>query len=296
VTSTTANVLALAVSTGAVGLATGTGTIGVGRYAANPVAADPPGSTGPYYDVEVNSGNEFTSVVILVCTLGPGGNTLDWWDGNDWTAFSDQTFDAAKSCVTATVTDLTSPSLSELVGTPIAVTTGAASTAGGQGYWEAGADGGIFAFGDAQFYGSMGGKTLNAPVVNMAATPDGQGYWEVASDGGIFAFGDASFYGSMGGQPLNSPIVDLVPTADGQGYWEVGADGGIFAFGDASFYGSMGGQPLNQPVVSMMGTPSGKGYWEVAKDGGIFAFGDASFYGSMGGQPLNSPIVGAART
>ena len=65
-------------------------------------------------------------------------------------------------------------------------------------------DGGLFAFGDAAFYGSMGGQHLNQPVVGLAATPDGRGYWEVASDGGLFAFGDATFYGSMGGQPLNN--------------------------------------------------------------------------------------------
>ena len=75
------------------------------------------------------------------------------------------------------------------------------------GYWEVASDGGIFAFGTANFYGSMGGKPLNKPIVGMAATPDGGGYWEVASDGGIFAFGDAQFYGSMGGKPLNEPIV-----------------------------------------------------------------------------------------
>jgi hypothetical protein len=31
------------------------------------------------------------------------------------------------------------------------------------------ADGGIFAFGDAQFYGSMGGKTLNEPITSGAS-------------------------------------------------------------------------------------------------------------------------------
>jgi len=58
-------------------------------------------------------------------------------------------------------------------------------------------DGGIFNFGDAGFFQSMGGKHLNAPIVGVAGTPDHQGYWEVASDGGVFAFGDAQFYGSM---------------------------------------------------------------------------------------------------
>ena len=57
-------------------------------------------------------------------------------------------------------------------------------------------DGGIFSFGDAQFYGSTGAIALNDPIVAMAPTPDGRGYWLVASDGGIFTFGDAAFYGS----------------------------------------------------------------------------------------------------
>jgi hypothetical protein len=84
-----------------------------------------------------------------------------------------------------------------------------AATPNGGGYWEVASDGGIFAFGDAQFYGSMGGHPLNQPIVGMAATPNGGGYWEVASDGGIFAFGDALFSGSMGGKPLNEPIVGM---------------------------------------------------------------------------------------
>ena len=86
---------------------------------------------------------------------------------------------------------------------------GMAATPDGDGYWEVASDGGIFAFGDAGFHGSMGGQHLNKPVVGMAATPDGDGYWEVASDGGIFAFGDAGFHGSMGGMQLNEPVVDL---------------------------------------------------------------------------------------
>jgi len=53
-------------------------------------------------------------------------------------------------------------------------------------------DGGIFAYGDAVFYGSTGGLPLNKPIVGMAATPSGHGYWLVASDGGIFAYGTPS--------------------------------------------------------------------------------------------------------
>jgi len=151
----------------------------------------------------------------------------------------------------------------------------------GRGYWEVASNGAVFAYGDAQFYGSMGGHPLNQPIVGMAATPDGRGYWLVASDGGIFAYGDAQFYGSMGGRPLNQPIVGIAATPQG-GYWEVASDGGIFSFGPgAQFYGSMGGHPLNRPVVGMAATPTGGGYWEVATDGGLFSFGPgAQFYGS----------------
>ncbi|MGH9089973.1 MAG: hypothetical protein ACRDZR_01110 [Acidimicrobiales bacterium] len=165
-----------------------------------------------------------------------------------------------------------------------------------QGYWEVASDGGIFSFGTAQFYGSMGGKPLNAPVNGIAGTPTGGGYWEVASDGGLFAFGNAQFYGSMGGKPLNQPVVGIAAAPTGGGYWEVASDGGIFAFGSAQFYGSMGGKPLNQPVVGIAAAPTGGGYWEVASDGGIFAFGSAQFYGSMGGKPLNQPVNGIATT
>ncbi len=79
----------------------------------------------------------------------------------------------------------------------------------GTGYWEVASDGGIFSYGDATFYGSMGGKHLNKPIVGIAANPTGGGYWEVASDGGIFSFGDAAFLGSTGGIVLNQPMVGI---------------------------------------------------------------------------------------
>jgi hypothetical protein len=165
-----------------------------------------------------------------------------------------------------------------------------APDAPGPGYRLVASDGGVFAFGNAPFFGSMGGTPLVAPVVGSADTPSGRGYWEVASDGGVFAFGDARFFGSMGGTRLQRPVVGMTATSDGGGYWLVASDGGVFAFGDASFLGSMGATRLNAPVVGMA-APAGGGYWLVASDGGVFAFG-APFYGSVGGQPLNMPVVG----
>ncbi len=76
-----------------------------------------------------------------------------------------------------------------------------------QGYWLTASDGGVFSFGDANFYGSLAATKLNAPVVGITPTPDGKGYWLTASDGGVFSFGDANFYGSLAATKLNAPVV-----------------------------------------------------------------------------------------
>ena len=132
---------------------------------------------------------------------------------------------------------------------------GIASTPDGGGFWLVASDGGVFTFGDAQFYGSMGATHLDAPIVGMASTKDGHGYWLVASDGGVFAFGDAPFLGSMGGKSLNAPMVAIAANPDAVGYWTAAADGGVFAFGDAPFFGSMAGAQLNAPVTGIATNP-----------------------------------------
>jgi hypothetical protein len=203
------------------------------------------------------------------------------------------------------------------------------------GYRLVATDGGIFAFGEAPFYGSTGNIKLNKPINAMAATPSAAGYWMVASDGGIFAFGDAQFFGSTGGTRLDHPVVGMATTPTGRGYWLATAGGQVFPFGEAGPHGSMASPPsqpivgiastpggggywlagrdgrvyplgdardlgsagnLSQPVVAIAATPSGGGYWLLSSDGGLFGFGDAGFYGSMGGRPLNQPIVGIAPT
>jgi hypothetical protein len=66
----------------------------------------------------------------------------------------------------------------------------------GNGYWLVAADGGVFTYGDAPFYGSMGGTALKRPVTGMASALSGGGYYLVASDGGVFTFGSAAYRGS----------------------------------------------------------------------------------------------------
>jgi len=140
-----------------------------------------------------------------------------------------------------------------------------ASTPDGQGYWLVASDGGIFSFGDAQYFGSTGSIHLNKPIVGMDPTPDGLGYWLVASDGGIFSFGDAQYFGSTGSIHLNEPIVGIASTPDGQGYWLVASDGGIFNFGNAQFSGSLAGG--SERIVGMVVNPSSVGYSLVGTDG-----------------------------
>ena len=163
------------------------------------------------------------------------------------------------------------------------------------GYRLVASDGGVFAFGNSRYYGSLGNLHLNAPIVGAVPTVDDHGYWLVASDGGVFSFGDARFYGSTGNVHLAQPVVGMAAAPDGQGYWLVARDGGVFSFGPgARFRGSTGGIHLRAPVVNIAADPANSGYWLFASDGGVFSFGGAPFYGSTGGIALTRPVVGAA--
>jgi hypothetical protein len=189
---------------------------------------------------------------------------------------------------------------------PVVVSTPPAPAAPQHGYWLVGADGGIFSYGDANFYGSTGNLRLNRPVVGITPTVDRGGYWLVATDGGIFAFGDSGFYGSIPGlgiapagtktpRALNAPIVGMVPSTNGGGYFMVAADGGVFAFGNARFAGSCPGiGGCAGTAVAVMPDATGNGYWLVTNTGNIYTFGDAAYYGAPGPQP--SPVTSAVRT
>jgi streptogramin lyase len=169
------------------------------------------------------------------------------------------------------------------------------------GYWLAGRDGGVFAFGGAHFFGSLPSVNIrpSEPIVAMASTPDGNGYWLVGSDGGVFAFGGAHFFGSLPSDHIRpaEPIVAMASTPDGNGYWLVGSDGGVFGFGDARFFGSLPSRGIKpaDPVTRMVATPTGLGYWLVGSDGGIFALGDARFFGSLPSRGISpgSAVVGS---
>ncbi len=157
-----------------------------------------------------------------------------------------QTFgDAAKFGDTTTLVRTRFPG--GFNGSPVAL----AATPDGKGYWEVHSDGGVFAFGDAHFFGSAAGRHLAAPVVAIAPTADGKGYWLATADGNVFGFGDAAVAGSMAGRPLNQPIVGIARNVGGTGYWLAARDGGVFAFGGAPFLGSMVGKFLARPIFAI---------------------------------------------
>jgi glucose/arabinose dehydrogenase len=131
----------------------------------------------------------------------------------------------------------------------------------------------------ARFFGSMGGRALEAPMVAMASTRSGNGYWTVASDGGVFTFGDARFFGSAGNLRLVSPVVSIAPRRQNDGYWLLARDGGIFSYGNARFHGSAAGRA--GPFVDLAANGRGTGYWATNARGTVSAFGSARSFGSL---------------
>ena len=134
---------------------------------------------------------------------------------------------------------------------------GMAATPDGGGYWLVASDGGIFNFGDAGFYGSMGGQHLEHAVVGMAATPDGEGYWLVAPTAASSPSATPCFYGrwaaSTSTRPSSGwpprPMVGLLAGGRRRRHLQLSARG---------FFKSMGGQHLDAPVVGMAVTPDGR--------------------------------------
>jgi N-acetylmuramoyl-L-alanine amidase len=131
-----------------------------------------------------------------------------------------------------------------------------ARTRDGGGYWLVARDGGIFAFGDAPFYGSSGNTALPAPVVGMVATGDGRGYWIVLGNGQLRAFGDAA---GISTSPIASTGFSLV--------------GQVVAI-DPGHNGGNGSDPayINQPIwngretetCDTTGTETDAGYTEAS--------------------------------
>jgi NlpC/P60 family protein len=155
-------------------------------------------------------------------------------------------------------------------------------------------DGGVFALGGAPFYGSMGGKRLNQPMVDIVAGASGRGYATVAADGGVFAFGDfrPPATNPLPGTKLRAPVVAAARQGD-FGLLLTAADGGVFALGGAAFHGSAATLSLARPMTGIAADPKGNGYWLTALDGGVFTYGAGAGYF---GNAVSNPGCGATTT
>jgi hypothetical protein len=150
-----------------------------------------------------------------------------------------------------------------------------AATPSGNGYWLVASDGGVFAFGDASFYGSTGDLNLVAPVVGVAPSAGGQGYWLVAQDGGVFAFGAARYRGSAYGTGVHD--VSAIAATDDDGYLVAHSSGAVDAFGTDA--------PSAHPLANSGGAPTvglayrdRHGYWSAQAAGAAVASASTSLH------------------
>ena len=174
------------------------------------------------------------------------------------------------------------------------------------GYWLVGADGGIFTFGTAGFWGSDAGRHPGDPAVGMTmgAVPSGGGN----SSGGYFVAhrsGEVDFFPSNGsGSPepaaaaqAGLSVVGISANlAQPDYYFMATADGRVLVGGGASSYGDASHLKLDAPIVGIAASNAGHGYWLVGRDGGVFSFGAAAFHGSAVPLHLSSPVVGIIDT
>jgi Glycosyl hydrolases family 43 len=162
------------------------------------------------------------------------------------------------------------------------------------GYFMVGADGGVFAFGDARYAGScpsIGG--CSGPAVSVLPDASGNGYWLVTATGHVYAFGDAVNYGQPG--PQFVLVTSAVRTPDGKGYWILFSNGVVAPYGDAAKYGDPAGDfGGSNPATAIFTTSDGAGYWVASAKGTVDAYGDAPNLGGMAGTSLKGAIIAAS--
>ena len=165
-----------------------------------------------------------------------------------------------------------------------------ASTPDGQGYWLVASDGGIFTFGDAKFYGSLGGS--GKTVMGMTINPATPGYTLVESDGSAVAF-------DSGSNPASAGAAWLTSQPEGIGGGTQGADCKPLAAPAAT---------VDQPIENVIENESGPGWiggdatysTELPNGQESFVFSDTVIgtaqpdgSATVNGMPHNSELVGA---
>ena len=179
---------------------------------------------------------------------------------------------------------------------------GMAATPDGGGYYLVSEDGGVFAFGDARYYGTCAtAKSCGAPAVAIVTDASGRGYWLLLANAQMVPFGDAARVSDGDCQDQaaqdHTPAVAAAPTIDGYGYWVVLQDGTTCAEGDAVSQGiweSQGPTDAANPAVAIITDKEGQGAWLAMSKGNVDRYGDAPRLGDLNGQYLPYPVVAAA--
>ena len=181
------------------------------------------------------------------------------------------------------------------------------------GYWLVGSDGGIFAFGSAQFHGSTGNLVLQRPVTGI--TPDGRPQRVLAGGdrrrclrlrrrrllrlhprprhrpGRLGRPHRSSMHRSSAWSPP--------PTAAATSWWRPTAASSPSAT-PSSRVRAPAAAAAPGSAVSVLPDATGHGYWLVTATGYVYTFGDAPDEGQpiddTNGQPLPSPVTSAVRT
>ena len=162
------------------------------------------------------------------------------------------------------------------------------------GYWMLGADGSVYAFGNAP----NSARARSPMATAMAFAADGSGYWIVDAHGQRRT---RSAPCTAGGHPAlhaASASARSPRRPAGNGYWLFTNRGRAFPYGDAHSYGDMSQHALNGPIVASVATPTGHGYYMVGSDGGVFSFGDAALPrldGRLAPQPADRRHLADAR-
>jgi len=172
----------------------------------------------------------------------------------------------------------------------VAAPASSAAPTRGRGYWIAGQNTQVFAYGDAQTFTKSDARAVRGQIVDMAARPTGRGYWLLGQDGGVYPYGDARDLGQGAFRDQSAAAIGATPSGDG--YFLASEQGEVQSFGDAVARGSLDKKDLKKRIVDLAVTPSGNGYWLVDGAGTVFAFGDARSFGSLDGG--RDDVVGIA--
>ncbi|WNV86700.1 NlpC/P60 family protein [Umezawaea sp. Da 62-37] len=265
--------------------------LGVSLVRANPAAAALPGClAGEIVDVTATpSGNGYTLV-------GGDGGVFNFGDSRFQGSMGGKPLNKPMVAIASTASgagyweiaadggvfafgDAMPPADNPLPGMQLIAPVVDVARVGAQGLLLVAGDGGVFALGGARHYGSMAGRPLNAPMVDIVTSPTGNGYATIAADGGVFAFGDYQgpadnpVPGMAARGQLRQPITGAARHGSGFGLILVGGDGGTFALGGATFIGSAANLTLAKPISGIALDSAGTAQWLTGRDGGVFAYG-----------------------